>query len=33
VGTMVRGHKVMWEGSLTAPAKGERVRFLETLAV
>jgi dihydroorotase len=33
VGTMVRGQKVMWEGSLTAPAKGERVRFLETLAV
>jgi dihydroorotase len=32
VGTVVRGHKVMWEGSLTAPARGERVRFLETLA-
>lgn len=32
VGTVVRGHKVMWEGSLTAPAHGERVRFLETLA-
>jgi dihydroorotase len=32
VGTFVRGHKVMWEGSLTAPARGERVRFLETLA-
>jgi dihydroorotase len=32
VGTVVRGHKVMWEGSLTAPAQGERVRFLETLA-
>ena len=32
VGTFVRGHKVMWEGSLTAPAQGERVRFLETLA-
>jgi dihydroorotase len=32
VGTIVRGHKVMWEGSLTAPALGERVRFLETLA-
>jgi dihydroorotase len=31
VGTFVRGHKVMWEGSLTAPAQGERVRFLETL--
>jgi dihydroorotase len=32
VGTVVRGHKVMWEGSLTAPARGERVRFLESLA-
>jgi dihydroorotase len=32
VGTIVRGHKVMWEGSLTAPAQGERVRFLETLS-
>jgi dihydroorotase len=31
VGTLVRGNKVMWEGSLTAPATGERVRFLETL--
>ncbi|HXZ46823.1 MAG TPA: dihydroorotase, partial [Pseudolabrys sp.] len=32
VGTLVRGRKVMWEGSLTMPAQGERVRFLETLA-
>ena len=32
VGTFVRGHKVMWEGSLSAPGQGERVRFLETLA-
>ena len=31
VGTFVRGRKVMWEGSLTAPAQGERVRFSETL--
>ncbi len=31
VGTLIRGHKVMWEGSLTAPAQGECVRFLETL--
>jgi dihydroorotase len=31
VGTFVRGHKVMWEGALSAPAQGERVRFLETL--
>ncbi len=32
VGTVVRGHKAMWEGGVTAPAQGERVRFLETLA-
>jgi dihydroorotase len=32
VGTFVRGHKAMWEGSLSAPACGERVRFLDTLA-
>ena len=32
VGTIVRGSKVMWEGILAAPARGERVRFLETLA-
>ncbi len=32
VGTFVRGYKVMWHGTLTAPAQGERVRFLETLA-
>ncbi len=31
VGTLVRGQKVMWEGSLTAAARGERVSFLETL--
>jgi dihydroorotase len=32
VGTVIRGHKVMWQGELTDPARGERVRFLETLA-
>ena len=32
VGTFIRGHIVMWQGSLTAPAQGERIRFLETLA-
>jgi dihydroorotase len=32
IGTLIRGHKVMWEGSLMAPTQGERVRFLETLA-
>jgi dihydroorotase len=31
IGTVVRGHKVMWEGSLVAPAQGEAVSFLETL--
>jgi dihydroorotase len=31
VGTFVRGHKAMWQGELTAPSQGERVRFLETL--
>jgi dihydroorotase len=31
IGTVVRGHKVMWEGNLIAPAQGERVRFLATL--
>jgi dihydroorotase len=31
VGTLIRGNKVMWEGSLTTAARGERVRFLETL--
>ncbi|MGE4167703.1 MAG: dihydroorotase, partial [Xanthobacteraceae bacterium] len=31
VGTLVRGRRVMWEGDLTTPAQGERVRFLETL--
>ncbi len=32
VGTIVRGNKVMWEGNLVVSARGERVRFLETLA-
>ena len=32
VGTIVRGRKVMWDGSLATPAQGERVCFLETLA-
>jgi dihydroorotase len=31
VGTFVRGHRVMWEGDLVAPARGEAVRFVETL--
>jgi dihydroorotase len=32
VGTLIRGHRVMWEGILTDPALGERIRFLETLS-
>jgi dihydroorotase len=31
VGTIIRGHKVMWEGTLAAHRNGERVRFLEAL--
>jgi dihydroorotase len=31
VGTIVRGARVMWEGSLDAPSLGEAVRFEETL--
>jgi dihydroorotase len=31
VGTVIRGRKAMWEGELTAPGVGERVRFLEAL--
>jgi dihydroorotase len=32
VGTVIRGRRVMWEGDLVAPASGEPVRFVETLA-
>ena len=32
VGTVVRGHPVMWEGELSAPGRGEAVQFVETLA-
>ncbi len=31
IGTLIRGRKVMWEGGVTTPSLGERVRFLETL--
>jgi len=31
VGTLVRGHSVMWEGALTAPSRGEAVLFEEAL--
>jgi dihydroorotase len=32
VGTFVRGVRVMWEGEVLAPGRGEAVKFLETLA-
>jgi dihydroorotase len=32
VGTFLRGSRVMWEGELTTPARGEAVKFIETLA-
>ncbi|MBY0256641.1 dihydroorotase [Methylobacterium sp.] len=31
VGTLVRGHSVMWEGALAAPSRGEAVVFEEAL--
>jgi dihydroorotase len=31
VGTFVRGARVMWQGELATPGRGEAVRFLETL--
>lgn len=31
VGTVIRGHTVMWEGALVTGARGEPVRFLEAL--
>ncbi|MGV3652277.1 MAG: dihydroorotase [Devosia sp.] len=31
VGTIVRGHKVMWEGELVTPSQGQPMRFLEAL--
>ncbi|GAB4139985.1 MAG: dihydroorotase [Sphingomonadales bacterium] len=32
VGTIIRGHKVMWEGELAAAAIGAPIRFQETIA-
>jgi dihydroorotase len=32
VGTLIRGQRVMWEGELVAPGRGQPVRFEETLA-
>jgi dihydroorotase len=31
VGTVVRGLRVMWDGELVAPGRGDYIRFLETL--
>ncbi|MDY8109548.1 dihydroorotase [Fulvimarina sp. 2208YS6-2-32] len=31
VGTIVRGNRVMWEGDLSMPSKGEAAEFVETL--
>ena len=31
VGTIVRGHMVMWEGELVTPSQGQPMRFLEAL--
>ena len=31
VGTVVRGHRVMWQGELVTPAVGQPIRFLEAL--
>jgi dihydroorotase len=31
VGTIVRGHKVMWDGALVTPSIGQPMRFIETL--
>jgi dihydroorotase len=31
VGTFVRGARVMWQGELTAPSRGEAVRFVQAL--
>ena len=28
IGTIVRGHRVMWDGELATPARGEAVRFI-----
>jgi dihydroorotase len=32
IGTFVRGHKVMWQGELAGPGRGETVHFLETMS-
>jgi dihydroorotase len=32
VGTVVRGHSVMWQGELVMPSVGQPMRFLEVMA-
>jgi len=31
IGTFVRGQRVMWEGEIVTPGRGEAIRFLEAL--
>jgi dihydroorotase len=31
IGTVVRGQRVMWDGEIVAPGRGEAIRFLEAL--
>jgi dihydroorotase len=31
IGTIVRGHQVMWEGEVITPSQGEAVRFIQAL--
>jgi dihydroorotase len=31
IGTVVRGQRVMWEGAIVTPGRGEAMRFLEAL--
>ena len=31
IGTIVRGHQVMWDGDVLTPAQGEAVRFIQAL--
>ena len=31
VGTIVRGQRVMWDGEVATPGRGEAMRFLEAL--
>jgi dihydroorotase len=31
VGTIVRGRRVMWEGELTTPGRGQAIRFVHAL--